>query len=179
MAHESQTNFVLSVKNSNENFFSNKKVLEIGSVDINGSPRNLFSNCEYIGVDVASGKNVDRVCFGHLVDDPDESYDVVLSTECFEHDPHWMDTFKNIIRLCKSGGLIFFTCATTGRPEHGTHRTTPGDSLTCQLGDLGNYYKNLEEKDFRANINFEQHFQSFTFSTNANPADLYFYGIKK
>jgi len=179
MAHETQINFIKSVKNYHQDYFTNKKVLEIGSVDINGSPRQFFTNCHYTGVDLAPGKGVDVVSFGHLLSDPDETYDVVLSTECFEHDQFWEKTFKNMIRMCRKGGLIFFTCASKGRPEHGTNRTSPQDSLTTQLGTLGDYYKNLEEKDFREIINFEDVFTHHWFGTNDNPSDLYFCGIKR
>lgn len=178
MAHETQMNFLADVKKYHQSFFKNSRVLEIGSVDINGSPRSLFTNCIYTGVDVAPGRGVDRVGFGHSIDDPSGSYDVVLSTECFEHDQYYQNTFKNMIRLCRKGGLIIFTCATTGRPEHGTNKTTPNDSLTCHIG-LGDYYKNLEEKDFREFINFDETFSNYWFGTNQSPADLYFCGIKK
>lgn len=178
MAHETQMKFLTDVKKHHEEFFRNSKVLEIGSVDINGSPRVLFNNCIYTGVDLAPGKGVDRISFGHSIDDPDGSYDTVISTECFEHDQYYQNTFKNMIRLCRKGGLIVFTCATTGRPEHGTNRTSPEDSLTCHIG-LGDYYKNLEEKHFREFINFDEVFSFYWFGTNLNPADLYFCGIKK
>jgi SAM-dependent methyltransferase len=178
MAHESQLNFIYSVKHRYPHFFTNTKVLEIGSVDINGSARQFFYESQYTGIDVYPGSGVDRVCFGHEVDDPDESYDTVLSEECFEHDMYWDKTFKNMIRLCKKGGLVFFTCAAPGRHEHGTNRTSPQDSLTCKLGSLGDYYRNLQESDFREFINFEELFSEHKFLTNENPCDLYFYGIK-
>ena len=41
------------------NLFKNKKVLDIGSLDINGSNRFLFEDCNYLGIDVGEGKNVD------------------------------------------------------------------------------------------------------------------------
>ena len=43
-------------------FFQNKSVPEVGSWDTNGSIRRFFSNCEYIGVDIAEGPGVDVVC---------------------------------------------------------------------------------------------------------------------
>lgn len=36
--------------------------LEIGSIDINGSPRTLWKDCEpYVGIDIVEGKNVDCI----------------------------------------------------------------------------------------------------------------------
>ena len=66
MAHTEQRNFCKSVKAKYPDFFKNKKVLDIGSLDINGSNRDLFENCDYIGLDVGEGKNVDIISIGHL-----------------------------------------------------------------------------------------------------------------
>jgi hypothetical protein len=46
MAHESQQNFVSRVKSRFPDSFSGKRVLEVGSLDINGSVRSLFVGCE-------------------------------------------------------------------------------------------------------------------------------------
>ena len=106
------------------------------------------------------------------------SFDVVLSCECFEHDPHWVDTFKNMIDLCKPNGLVIFSCATTGRKEHGTANSEPQSSpLTVQRG--WDYYKNLTREDFEEQFNLNEYFQSFEFCVNTNSCDLYFNGIKK
>ncbi len=178
MSHPQQLEFVNSVKNQFENYFSNSSVLEIGSLDINGSVRQFFNDCRYVGIDVGEGPGVDIICEGQKFNDPDSSYDVVISCECFEHNPYWAETFSNMIRLCKSDGLIIFTCATTGRKEHGTSRTSPADSpLTIGIG--WDYYKNLTEDDFKSKMNFENFFQNYNFSTNPSSKDLYFYGIKK
>jgi hypothetical protein len=70
-------------------------------------------------------------------------------------------------------GLVFFTCATTGRPEHGTRRTSPSDAPFC-----GDYYRNLTEADFREKFDFSE-FEQYGFSANRDPADLYFWGLCK
>ena len=149
--------------------------MEIGSLNINGTVRIFFDNCYYVGLDVAEGKDVDVICEGQKFDAPTESFDVAISCECFEHNPEWVDTFKNMYRLVRPGGMIIMTCATTGRAEHGTTRTTPQDSpLTIGLG--WDYYKNLTEKDFREHFNIESMFRNFEFLSQNT--DLYFYGIK-
>jgi len=38
-----------------------KRILEIGSMDTNGSPRQYFPESEYIGIDIKPGKGVDMV----------------------------------------------------------------------------------------------------------------------
>lgn len=177
MSHPEQIEFVDKVKNKHSNYFKNKSVLEIGSLNINGSVRDLFEDCFYIGLDIASGKDVDVVSLGHEFNPENESFDVVISTECFEHDPYWEKTFLNMIRLCKSKGLIIFTCATTGRQEHGTTNSLPDSSpLTIQLG--WNYYKNLTKEDF-IKFNLNNIFSKYYFSVNEQHHDLYFYGFKK
>ena len=175
MSHPAQHDYIRYVKNKFPEQFVNKQVLEVGSLNINGTVRDLFSNCYYIGIDVAEGKDVDVVCEGQNFKAPTESFDVTISCECFEHNPHWVATFANMYRMVRPGGLIIMTCATTGRAEHGTTRTTPIDSpLTIGLG--WDYYKNLEEKDFRENFNIDSMFRNFEFLSQNS--DLYFYGIK-
>jgi SAM-dependent methyltransferase len=149
--------------------------VEIGSLNINGTVRIFFDNCYYVGLDVAEGKDVDVVCEGQKFNAPSESFDVAISCECFEHNPEWVATFRNMYRLVRPGGMIIMTCATTGRKEHGTTRTTPQDSpLTIGLG--WDYYKNLTEQDFREHFNIESMFRNFEFLSQNT--DLYFYGIK-
>jgi SAM-dependent methyltransferase len=178
MAHPEQDFFVMDLKNKHQYYFANQKVLDIGSLDINGSVKKHFKNCDYTGIDVGYGENVDIVCEGQDYDAPDESYDVVCSLECFEHNPYWYETFMNMIRLCKKDGLVFFTCATTGRQEHGTRRTSVQDSpLTIDLG--WDYYKNLTEQDFTEKVDFSSHFSKYKFVVNTKIKDLYFYGIKR
>jgi hypothetical protein len=81
--------------------------------------------------------------------------------------------------MLKPGGLFIFSCATTGRPEHGTRRTTPHDApLTHDFGEWGDYYKNLEECDVRAVIDIDSAFGEYCFSTQHKTHDLYFWGIK-
>jgi len=176
MAHQEQREFVDRIRKKFSKYFEHKKVLDVGSLNINGTVRDFFHECDYIGLDVNVGNGVDIVCEGQNYDAPDDTYDVVCSTECFEHNPYWAETFQNMIRLCKNNGFIFFSCATTDRPEHGTARTSPQDSpLTVGLG--WDYYKNLIEDDFREKINFDLYFSEYEFEVNNESHDLYFWGI--
>lgn len=180
MAHPEQKKFCLSVKKRLPHFFTEKWVLDIGSLDINGNNQYLFDECGYIGVDLSSGKNVDLASAAHELLLPDSTFDVVISTECFEHDQFYDKTILNIVRMLKPGGLFVFSCATTGRPEHGTRRTTPQDApLTHMFGEWGDYYKNLDEGDIRAVLDVEAHFDTFEFSIQDTTHDLYFWGVKK
>ena len=179
MAHPEQANFIRQVKDQYPEFFKNKKVLDVGSLDINGTARDIFDDCDYTGIDVGEGPCVDIVCPGQEYDAPDGEYDVVLSAECFEHNPYWLETFTNMFRMCKDEGLVFFTCATHGREEHGTTRSMPHASpLTVNL--QWDYYRNLDESDFTSKIDFDKYFDEYRFETRTEyPQDLYFVGKKK
>ena len=180
MAHVQQIEFCLSVKQRFPDYFRQRWVLDVGSLDINGNNQFLFEDCAYIGIDLLPGKNVDFCCKAHEFKLPDHSFDVIISTECFEHDPYYALTLQNMVRLLKPGGLLLFSCATTGRPEHGTRRTTPADAPFIQaFGDWGDYYRNLGVDDIRAVLDVEQGFSAFEFSTQHQTHDLYFWGIKQ
>lgn len=178
MAHPEQSNYMGAVRNRFPDRFRNCRVLDIGSLDINGNNRHLFTNYTYVGVDIGAGRNVDVVCRGHEYKDANP-FDIVISSECFEHDEFWNLTIQNAIDLLKPGGLLLFTCATTGRPEHGTRRTTPGDSPFTSTLD-NDYYMNVTVKDVVNAIDMNQFSQySFEIAQGAVwPQDLYFWGIK-
>ena len=178
MSHPSQISFIQSIASVAPDFFRDKKVLEFGSLDINGSVRQFFSNCEYIGIDVEAGKGVDIVCQAQDFDAPDNSFDVVISCECMEHNPHWKETFLNMIRVCKGAGLVIMSCATVGRREHGTARSNP-DASPLTVGMGWDYYKNISNKVWLKAFPLEESFSGWSTWTNWESSDLYFVGIKK
>lgn len=175
MAHPAQQLFCERVKALYPQHFENVDVLDIGSLDINGNNRYLFTNYTYTGVDLGTGPNVDVVSLAHEYK-PGKQFDVVISTECFEHDQHWKESIQNCVDLTKSGGLFIFTCAAPGRAPHGTsqHETWASPFSHIQFDD---YYQNLSAKDILTIINPDQ-FISFYIETERHVCDLYFYGIK-
>jgi len=179
MAHVEQTDYVKSVRDKYPENFKNASVLEVGSLNLNGSVRELFTDCKYTGIDVGSGSGVDIVCEGQRYDAPDHAFDTTISCECFEHNPFWLETFFNMWRMTKPGGLVVFTCATTGRAEHGTRSSQPDDSPLSIDHGWSDYYKNLTQEDFTTPLNLEYFFDSYFFETNEKSYDLYFYGVKK
>jgi len=157
------------------------KVLDVGSADINGNNRHYFGEgCQYTGCDVAPGPNVDIVCPCHLLPYLPELFDVIISTECLEHDKHWEATVQKICELLRPGGVFIMTCASTGRPEHGTKRCDADDSLTSGVEDPDwqNYYRNLTAHDIASAIPVADIFPVHNFYFNPTSKDLYFYGIK-
>ncbi len=158
-----------------------KKVLDVGSGDINGNNRFLFENCSYEGNDVVQAPNVTIVSKTKDLPYENETFDTIISTECFEHDPTYKESFLKIYDILKKDGLFCFTCASIGRPEHGTRRSTPEDSYGTieNLKDMSDYYKNLTEKELHAVLNLNELFSVWnTYYCNSSK-DLYFLGIKK
>ena len=179
MAHFAQQQFFLTLKNKFPERFKNCNVLDIGSLDVNGNNRYLFEDYEYIGVDLGEGPNVDVISKGHEYKS-DVKFDIVISSECFEHDMYYTETLKNCVDLTKYGGLFTFTCASTNRPEHGTRRSKPGDApLLLNEDDWLDYYKNLTEEDIRNVLDVDSIFTEYYFEYNPSAMDLYFWGIKK
>ncbi|HET9553441.1 MAG TPA: class I SAM-dependent methyltransferase [Anaeromyxobacteraceae bacterium] len=176
MAHIEQLDFVSRIGRLLPRYFSRATVLEIGSLDINGTIRSAFTNCQYTGIDVAAGPGVDVVCEGQQYDAADDSFDIVISCEVMEHNPHWVETFKNMVRLSKRDGLIVMTCGSLGRPEHGTSRSNIDASpLTVSKG--WEYYRNLAPRDF-INSGCVAGLCTWKFFENWRAYDLYFVGSK-
>ena len=189
MAHKEQIEYVYSVKNLFTEYFNNKTVLGIGTFNVCGTEDMFFDECDYSGLDIGPGPGVDIVCPAQDFDAPDETYDVIISCECFEHNPYYIETIQNAVRMLKKNGLFLFTCATTGRPVHGTKTSDEIDKLKHEnwvtmpnvfRDDWDNeYYKNLTENDIRESIDVDITFKNYEFSVNTDHCDLYFWGIKK
>ena len=163
-------------------YFKDTIVLDVGSADINGNNRVMFTgDYKYIGNDVKEYTNVDIVCETGKLDLSDNHFDIIISSECFEHDMYYKDSLKNIVRMLKPDGLFTFTCASTGRPEHGTIKTTKVDSLTTQIDikEWNTYYRNLTASDIKEVIDVDNIFSYYNFYYNRISNDLYFVGIKK
>ena len=60
---------------------------------------------------------------------------------------------------------MVFTCASDGRHEHGTLRTSPENApFLSQFSDeWANYYKNLNESDIKKVLDINNLFSSFEF----------------
>lgn len=179
--HTQARDFTLFVRNLLLSYFVNKCVLDVGAGDINGNNRFLFENCSYEGNDVIEANNVTIVSKTKDLPFPDNHFDTIISTECFEHDPEYKESLQKIYKMLKPHGLFCFTCASTGRPEHGTRRTSPQDSygtIGC-LEDMVDYYKNLTETDLNDVLPLNKLFSWWETYYNEESADLYFVGIKK
>jgi SAM-dependent methyltransferase len=179
--HDQARRFTLFCKSILPESFVKKRVLDVGSGDINGNNRFLFEECEYHGNDVFPANNVTIVSKTRELPFVPSTFDTIVSTECFEHDPEWKESIQKIVELLKPGGLFCFTCASTDRAEHGTRRTSPQDSY----GTIGNvegwtdYYKNLTIEDLREAVDIDATFTLWDAYYNSETKDLYFYGVKR
>lgn len=181
MAHSAQIEFVASVAAKFPSMFYGARVLEVGSLNINGTVRDFFHACEYVGVDVVPGPCVDVVSLAHDLPAMPlfaEPFDVVISCEALEHDRFWPRTLAAMFAILRPGGLMVFTCAGPGRREHGTRCTSPEDSGTCQIEAWPDYYGNLSEQDILAQWWPVGGFKEHEFSSARGGIDTQFWGVK-
>jgi len=116
-------------------------VLDLGGRDVNGTSRDLFPNATvYTVLDIAEGANVDIVADAATWT-PDQQYDVVVSTECFEHTASWPEICRTAYEACRPGGRFIATMAGPGRPEHSAF---DGGPLRA-----GEYYGNVDPELLR------------------------------
>lgn len=181
--HSAVHNFIREVKKETSSkygrrsYFRFKKVLEVGSKIINGSPRKHFTWCDYTGIDLSKGWGVDKVfdiCEPFILPDGFyQSYNTVISTEMLEHCSKWQLALVRMFHCVKPGGLLLITCAGPERAEHGTKRTTPECSPNTT-----DYYRNISKEDFKSVLPSEL-FSLYVLMNGRDKQDLYFYGIKK
>ena len=96
-------------------------ILDVGSYDVNGSLKplltKLYPRGKYIGIDIEKGPNVDLVYDGKILPFDNESFDLIVSTSCFEHDYHFWETFAEMVRVLKKDGIIYINAPSAG-PYH-------------------------------------------------------------
>ncbi|MDQ2756599.1 MAG: class I SAM-dependent methyltransferase [Actinomycetota bacterium] len=84
-------------------------VVELGSQDVNGSIRDHApESARYLGLDMVEGKGVDLVVApGEPLALDDEAFDVVVTSSAFEHDVCFWETFLDLLRITRPGGLLY------------------------------------------------------------------------
>ena len=104
---------------------SNKlDILDVGSLDTKGNYNysDIFNeeNWTYTGLDYQDGNNVDIVVTDiyNWFEVEDNTYDIIISGQLFEHLEFFWLTMSEIERVLKSGGYICIITPSSG-PEHG------------------------------------------------------------
>lgn len=114
--HTEVKEFISKSKEKHPDKFKDCSVLEFGSLDYNGNPRDFFENCNYVGVDWVAGACVDVVCKAHEYQG--DKVDVVITTEMLEHDKYADKSIENGLNHLKKGGILIGTCANVNRAPH-------------------------------------------------------------
>lgn len=117
-----------------KNTYLNKKntlnILDVGSLDYSGkyNYKKLFDepNWSYTGLDMEIGNNVDLVISDiyYWFEIEDNTYDIIISGQFFEHLEFFWLTMSEIKRVLKPGGYVCIIVPSAGH-KHG------GDALNC------------------------------------------------
>lgn len=94
-------------------------VLEIGSLNVNGTPRSVLKCKHWTGLDKVAGKGVDIVSSAaEYLEHKKHAFDLVVACECYEHDPKWWVTDTLAKSALKVNALYVVTAPAIGFPFH-------------------------------------------------------------
>jgi len=146
-------------------FHGQKKVLEVGSFNVNGTVREHFQALEYIGVDWRPGATVDVVTLAHEMSF-DHKFDVVISASMLEHDRHWDKSISQMVNHLADDGVLFLSWGAALNPPHcletaddGGFHCLPAGKVIGLLEDLGIYIH-------------EFHYEGLQFPNSSRPSDM-------
>lgn len=172
--HSEALEFVKTCKAKMPSAFVEQVVHEIGSLNVNGTVRDLFERCDYTGFDLMEGEGVDIARNYSLVQVAELNRPtVIISTEALEHDERWQDTLRAMAGNLKPAGVLILTCATNDRPKHGTADTDAGSSPATP-----NYYRNIMVSDLVKGLDVDRNFSHVVIKSYRDRGDLYFFGVK-
>lgn len=134
--HREVMDWLTQIKAAHPALFAGRRVLDVGSYDVNGTARGFFDGGEYVGLDFRAGPGVDVVSLAHEYQD-DAGFDVVMSLLMLEHDPHWRASLANMAELCRRGGALLLAWAGPHWPAHEPNCTpVPGYYGNLAAGDV-------------------------------------------
>jgi SAM-dependent methyltransferase len=98
------------------------RILDIGSRDTNGSPRPLFPDSEYTGIDIHEGAGVDIVMDAHMLFKhfDENHFDAVLCLNLLEHATNPWRVMRQIEFVLEDGGYLYVSVPAIGFPYHGS-----------------------------------------------------------
>ena len=102
---------------------SYRRILDIGAYNVNGTLRDFRpEGAEYIGIDLGPGPGVDMVLEDpYKYPFPDQYFDMIVSSSCFEHDPMFWLTFNECCRVLNNAGVIYISAPSGGVYHPYTH----------------------------------------------------------
>lgn len=128
------------------------RVLEVGSLDVNGSIRDNFPGGEYIGIDIREGTGVDMVL--DAVDLPSafppEHFQIVLCCETLEHVERWRESIEGMWHVLKPHGFLTITTPTQEKGRH----NYPSDYWRWTLEDYAHIF--ADQKIHRRQLTYER-----------------------
>lgn len=164
----SEQRFMLGLlKRQLPDYFRHRQVLEIGRPGATAATQEWFDQCRIVTPNSSAAANADAM---ESYPATGQSFDTIVSCESLEHLPQWRDAFLNAMRVMKSAGLMFVSCAGHGRRQHETKRYPSGEHGSDE------YYRNLAPEDF-AGIDFDRCFRTWAFIQDHTVHDLYFMGL--
>lgn len=84
------------------------KILEVGSQNVNGSLRDHSKTKDYTGIDFADGRGVDVVLKdAYSYPFQDNTFDIVVTSSCFEHSEMFWLSFLECMRVLKPDGVLY------------------------------------------------------------------------
>lgn len=133
-----------AAKNITKQEIAGKKIIEVGSYDVNGNVRcviELLEPAQYVGVDIMKGPGVDMICAAeNLVEKfGGESFDVIISTCVLEHLKDWKKAISNIKNICKPNGTILIIV-----PSNWSYHEHPYDFWRYGKDDIKNIFSDCD-----------------------------------
>ena len=93
--------------------------LELGSLDVNGTPRNYVpDHVLYVGLDLQVGPAVDVQANARRIPFPNESFDAVICCEMLEHDLMFWKSLSEACRVLIPTGSLIITARGIDFPLH-------------------------------------------------------------
>jgi hypothetical protein len=134
------------------------KILDLGGQNVNGTVHDWFTHPKttITTLDLQRADIIADVTSWT----PDRFFDIVISTELFEHIRGWRSAIRT---AAAAGDILLATCASTRRPPHGM----TGEARV----PAGEWYGNVDPEDLREVLGWW--YQSFEVHYAYPPGDAY------
>lgn len=80
--------------------FGGKSVLNFGC------GKSTYAAPNVVNLDVVEGPGINVVCKTNIMPFADDTFDHIIANHVLEHVPNWFETFKEMARVVKPGGIV-------------------------------------------------------------------------